>query len=112
MTTGVLTIGAGPILIGVTVTGTTAAYTIHGDGTDGTAGATEALVGTTGAGVVLVGITGVGAEPLPGIMDGAGTTMVGEAIMAIHITATTDMDVVIITTATTIPEGAITTEIH
>ena len=111
MTTGVITIGAGPILIGVTAAGITAAYTIHGDGTDGTAGATEALVGTTGAGVVLVGITGVGAEPLPGIMDGAGTIMVMEAIMVILITDTTDMDVVIPTTATTIPEGAITTEI-
>ena len=110
LTTGVLTTGAGPILIGVTAAGCTEEYIIHGDGTVGITGAGVALVGTIGAGVVLDGITGAGAEPLPGITDGAGTTMVGEAIMAILITDTTDLDVVIIITVTTIPEGVITTE--
>jgi len=111
MTTGVLTTGAGPILIGVIAAGCTEEYTIHGDGTVGITGAGVALVGTIGAGVVMDGITGAGAEPLPGITDGAGTTTVGEAIMAILITDTTDMDVVTIITAITIPEGVIITEI-
>jgi hypothetical protein len=104
MTTGVITTGAGPILIGVTVAGFTEEYIILGDGT----------IGTTGAGVgaeALAGIAGVGAEALAGITDGAGTTGAGEAIMAILITDTVDMDVVILITAITIPEGVIITEI-
>ena len=116
MTTGVLTTGAGPILIGVTAAGAGVALAgiIHGDGTvgtDGTTGAGVALVGTTGAGVALAGITGAGAVPLPGTMDGDGTTMVGEVIMETLIMDSTDMDVVTIITVTTIPEGAIITEI-
>lgn len=87
-------------------------FTTHGDLTDGIGvGILDGDGTLAGAGVALAGITGVGAEPMPGIMDGAGTTMAGEAIMAIHTTAITDMDVVIHTTATTIHEGAITTEI-
>jgi hypothetical protein len=94
----------GEILFGAMADGTMADFITRGDGTDGTTGDGVVLAGTTGAGVVLVGITGDGVVPMPGIMDGDGTT--GDGITGDGVVT------LIEPMALTIHDGAIITGIH